>query len=136
MNVRDLIIGHESLKLKPYKCTAGKLTIGVGRNLDDKGISESEAMFLFQNDLEDTLQHCNRYPWFEHLSEVRKAAITDMLFNLGPSRFSGFRNFIKAMAAQDYAEAGVELENSKWFAQVGRRSRRIKSMIMTNRWPA
>jgi lysozyme len=135
MNVRDLIIGHESLKLKPYTCTAGKLTIGVGRNLDDRGISESEAMFLFQNDLEDTLQHCKRFPWFDHLSEVRQAAIADLMFNLGPTRFAGFRNFIKAMADRDYTWAGTELEDSKWFAQVGRRSRRIKSMIQTNRWP-
>jgi lysozyme len=135
MNVRDLIIGHESLKLKPYTCTAGKTTIGVGRNLDDRGISESEAMFLFQNDLIDTAQHCKAYPWFQFLSEVRQAAVMDLMFNIGPTRFAGFRNFIKAMAAQDYEDAGTELEDSKWFAQVGRRSRRIKSMIQTNRWP-
>jgi len=35
----DQIIEHEGLKLKPYHCPAGKLTIGVGRNLEDKGIS-------------------------------------------------------------------------------------------------
>lgn len=27
----DRLIFHEGLKLKPYKCTAGKWTIGVGR---------------------------------------------------------------------------------------------------------
>ena len=41
----------EGVKLNPYKCTAGKLTIGVGRNLDDVGITEEESDMLLKNDL-------------------------------------------------------------------------------------
>ena len=38
------LIEHEGLEQKVYRCTAGKLTIGVGRNLEDKGITEEEAL--------------------------------------------------------------------------------------------
>ncbi len=41
--VKDQLIRHERLKLKPYRCPAGMLTIGVGRNLDDRGITQKEA---------------------------------------------------------------------------------------------
>jgi lysozyme len=135
VNVKDLIIGHESLKLKPYRCTAGKLTIGVGRNLESRGISESEAMFLFQNDLADAIQYCNRYSWFKDLSEVRQAACVDLMFNLGPERFAGFRNFIRAMHEKQYTWAAAELKDSRWFTQVGRRGPRIVSMIRSDNWP-
>lgn len=135
MNVKDLVIAHESLRLKPYKCTAGKTTIGVGRNLDDRGISESEAMVLFQNDLADTLQHCSAYSWFKTLSEVRQAACIDLMFNIGPSRFAGFRNFIQAMSQKQWTWAAAELKDSKWYGQVGRRGPRLCSMILMNEWP-
>ena len=45
--VNQLIL-HEGLRLKPYRCTAGKLTIGVGRNLETKGLSEEEALFYLE----------------------------------------------------------------------------------------
>ena len=51
MNIKDFIIKHEGLKLKPYICPAGKITIGVGRNIEDNGISEDEAMYLLNNDI-------------------------------------------------------------------------------------
>lgn len=49
--LKDMLIRHEGLKLKPYRDTVGKLTIGAGRNLNDLGISEREAMFLLDNDI-------------------------------------------------------------------------------------
>lgn len=135
MDVKRLIQGHEGYSLKPYKCTSGKITIGWGRNLDDRGISESEAMLLFENDLADVLQNCRKYPWFDSLSEVRKAAVMDLMFNLGPNRFAGFRNFIQAMSLQQYTWAAAELKDSRWYTQVGRRGPRIASMIRNDTWP-
>jgi len=57
---------HEGRKNKPYKCTSGKITIGVGRNLDDNGLSEDEIDYLLTNDVlrcEKELQQ--RLPWYE-----------------------------------------------------------------------
>ena len=48
-----LLIYHEGLRLGVYRCPAGKLTIGVGRNLEDRGITEEEAYYLLRNDIAD-----------------------------------------------------------------------------------
>lgn len=60
-SIEDQLILHERLKLKPYRCSAGKLTIGVGRNLEDKGISEEEALFLLRNDIAEAELQLTQY---------------------------------------------------------------------------
>ena len=45
-NLVNQLMRQEGLRLKPYKCTGDKLTIGYGRNLEDRGITESEAMAM------------------------------------------------------------------------------------------
>ena len=37
-----LLEGHEGRRAFPYRDSVGKLTIGVGRNLSDRGLSEGE----------------------------------------------------------------------------------------------
>ena len=135
MVVKTLIEQHESRTRKPYKCTAGKTTVGVGRNLDDLGLSDDEIDYLFANDLKRAQDAASKYPWFADLSEVRQAAVLDLFFNLGPSRFAGFRNFIQAMSQKQYAWAAAELRDSRWFTQVGRRGPRVVSMILNDSWP-
>lgn len=135
VDVKQLLIGHEKLTLKPYRCTAWRLTIGVGRNIQDRGISESEALFMLDNDLADVKQQCKAYPWFRELSDVRQAAIIDLIFNLGPGGFAGFKKFHEAMRLKQYVLAAAELKDSDWFGQTGRRAPRICSMILNNEWP-
>jgi lysozyme len=135
MDVKALIEEHEGRRPKPYKCTAGKTSIGIGRNLDDVGLSDEEIDLLFANDLKRAQDAANKYPWFAGLSEVRKAAVLDLLFNMGPTRFAGFRKFIDAMANKQFARAAAELKDSRWFTQVGRRGPRIVSMIRSDNWP-
>lgn len=54
--LREQLERHEGLRLKPYKDTVGKLTIGIGRNLDDKGISRKEAFALLDNDIAEVVR--------------------------------------------------------------------------------
>ncbi len=136
MNVRDLITLNEGLRLKPYKDTVGKLTIGVGRNLDDVGIRHDEAMTLLDNDIQRALGYLGGYQWFAVLDDVRQAAVTDLMFNLGPTRFHAFTKFCQAMSQRDYHWASDELQNSIWHGQVGDRAKRIRRMIETGQWPA
>lgn len=135
MDVKTLIEQHEGRRRKPYKCTAGKTSIGIGRNLDDVGLSDDEIDYLFANDLKRAQDAASKYPWFAELSEVRQAAIVDMIFNLGPSRFASFRKFIQAMSERQYTLAAAELVASKWFLQVRRRASRIRLMILNDEWP-
>lgn len=128
--IEDMLIRHEGLRLKPYIDTVGKLSIGVGRNLDDVGISEAEALHLLRNDIETHTRELGRFPWFAGLNDTRRAVIIDMHFNLGATRFNGFSKMINALERGDYISAAGEMLNSRWAAQVGNRARELSTMMM------
>lgn len=136
MNVTDLIRQHEGCELRMYICPAGKRTIGYGKNLDDGTISQRAADVM----LEDDIDRCRKQltynlEWFTELDEVRQAAVLDLCFNLGWQGLGRFRRFLAAMAVDDWARAGAELVDSKWYAQVGSRGPRIVRMIQVGEWP-
>lgn len=128
--IEHLLIRHEGLRLKPYLDTVGKLTIGVGRNLDDMGISEAEALHLLRNDIETHRRELGRFPWFQRLDDTRQAVILNMHFNLGAARFNSFRKMIECLEEGDYVSAAGEMLNSRWAAQVGDRARELSTMMM------
>lgn len=126
----DRIIKHEGLRLKPYRCTAGKLTIGIGRNLDDSGITEEEAMHLLGNDLERCHIEClNAFLWYGDLDETRQGIILEMCFNLGLNRLKGFKKMLAALALKNYALAAQEMMTSHWAIQVGGRARTLADIM-------
>lgn len=127
--LRSQLKVDEGIKPKPYRDTVGKLTIGVGRNLDDVGITPTEIDFLLDNDIdraENVAKVC--FPNFDALSDNRKAVLTNMAFNVGPS-LSGFVKLKAAVALSDFEAAAVEMLNSRWSIQVGRRSERLAKMM-------
>ena len=131
----EMLVDHEGMRRKPYRCTAGKLTIGVGRNLDDRGISPDEAMYMLANDIKDARRELSAaFLWFDKLDEVRQAVLIDMCVNLGLSRLQGFRNTLALIGVGKYEAAAQEMLNSKWAEQVGRRAQRLSRMMATGRW--
>ena len=69
---------HEGLRLKPYHCPAGKLTIGIGRNLEDKGITEKEARMLLENDIQECIQDLKIvFQAFDLLPEPARRVLVD-----------------------------------------------------------
>lgn len=131
----EMLVDHEGMRRKPYRCTAGKLTIGVGRNLDDRGISPDEAMYMLANDIKDARREMSAaFPWFDKLDDVRQAVLIDMCVNLGLSRLQGFRNTLALIGVGKYEAAAQEMLNSKWAEQVGRRAQRLSRMMATGRW--
>lgn len=130
-----MLIRHEGLRLKPYRDTKGKLTIGVGRNLDDVGITREEALLLLQNDLARVRQKVERaFPWFSSLNPVRKNVVLNMVFNLGLPRFRGFTKTIAAITAKDWEEAAREMLESRWAKQVGRRAQELAAMMKEGKY--
>lgn len=136
MNVAELIKDHEGLMLRPYHCSAGRLTLGYGRNIEDRGISLNEAEYMLANDIRDCREALTRdYSWFPALDQVRQAALVDLSFNLGSARLAGFVKFLAAMGRADYERAADELVDSRWFGQVQRRGPRVVSMVRSGEWP-
>ena len=131
-----MLIRHEGLRLKPYNDTVGKLTIGVGRNLDDVGISEREAMVLLSSDILQAKTSAAKIFWpeFESLNEARQSALIDMAFNLGEGKLRGFKSMIAAIKNGDFDSAAFHALDSKWATQVGHRANEIAEMLRTGEW--
>jgi lysozyme len=129
---KELIKKHEGLSLKPYKCSAGKTTIGFGRNLDDAGITEEEAEILLENDTirarADAAQFVSN---FETLAYMRQCVLVDMAFNLGLTRLSQFKVLKAALERGDYSCAADSMLASKWAAQVGSRAVELANIMRT-----
>ena len=133
--VRQLRL-HEGERLKPYRDTVGKLTIGVGRNLDDCGISAQESAILLANDIGDMERELQRaLPWVARLDEVRARVLVDMAFNLGIVGLLNFKRTLAAVEAGDYQQAATMMLDSKWAKQVGGRAERLSRMMLTGKDP-
>lgn len=127
---------HEGERLKPYRCTAGKLTIGVGRNLEDRGITREEAAYLLANDIAAEERELLRaLPWVAKLDEVRARVLLDMSFNLGLVGLLGFKNTLETIERGDYQRAAAMMLDSRWARQVGQRAERLSRMMATGKDP-
>lgn len=124
----------EGLRLKPYRCTAGKLTIGYGRNLDDVGISKTEADLLFERDFAQAEAETRRLLKlngidYDQLIEQRFYVLTDMMFNLGYDRLSKFKKLLYALKKGLYDDAAKEMLDSAWATQVGNRATKLAALM-------
>jgi len=112
-------------KHMPYKCSAGKLTIGYGRNLDDNGISEEEAIELLREDMYSASTEVEKLYYFDNTTKgvniVRHNVLVNMIFNLGITRYKKFKKHIAAVKVQDWEEAANQMMDSSWYKQVGSR---------------
>lgn len=144
----------EGERFKVYRCTAGKRTIGIGRNLDDVGISGAETAALgitvasvitngitreqsrrlFAGDI----ARCERdldakLPWWRKLDDVRQRVLLNMCFNLGIAGLLGFKNTLGMVQRGDYAGAAGGMAASLWHRQVGARALRLESMMASGK---
>ena len=127
--VSELIKKHEGLRLKPYKCTAGKLTIGYGRNLEDMGITQEEAEQMLHNDIQNCYSECSKFSFWNKLNEARQAVLIDMCFNLGITRLKGFKKMLAALEVGAYYRAAAEMLDSKWAREVKTRATELAEIM-------
>jgi lysozyme len=129
--IKAQLVRHEGLRLKPYRCTAGKLTIGIGRNLDDRGISQKEAYAMLERDIQDCEQWLiDEIPEvYIKLDEVRQSVLLNMCFNLGIKGLLEFKNTLAFIGAGDWERAANNMLASKWAKQVGMRAIELSEMM-------
>lgn len=140
----DKLIEHEGLVLTVYKDSLGIDTIGIGRNLKDRGISREELDYLDIPNMEVVYEHgiseadarylalndiaivenelCRVHTCVEDLDSVRQLILMDMAFNMGVPRLCKFRKMWNAIHEQNFEAASLEMMDSKWARQVGRRA--------------
>lgn len=115
--MRGYVEFNEGLRLELYECTANKVSVGYGRNLTDRGISEDEADLMLKNDLkaaEFALYSVFGFELFLRLSGNRRVVLMDMMHNLGLKQFSSFEKMIAAVKAEDHLKASHEILDSKY----------------------
>ena len=153
-NPQDLIeklIVSEGLRLQVYKDTLGIDTIGIGRNLEDRGITqqelddldipsidhvyewgitEADAVYLAENDVQIVEEELVRaHPCVEQLDAVRQLVLIDMAFNMGVPRLNKFKKMWAAVHDEDYPTAAKEMLDSRWATQVKGRAVKLSNAM-------
>ena len=130
--LKQQLARHEGSRLKPYKDSIGKLTVGVGRNLDDVGIFADEEDLMLTNDINRSVKDLTDHlDWVNSLDEPRYLVLVNMTFNMGISRLLGFHNMLTALQSGDYQTASDEMINSAWAKQVGVRALELSNQMKT-----
>ncbi len=143
----DALKRDESVRRKPYldccgkywrdcTCTVkGKLTIGVGRNLDDVGISDDESNLMENNDLAKVrAQLVEHLPWIKNLSAARQSVFENMAFNMGVAGLLRFNVTLAFAQAGNFNAAAEAMLQSTWANQVGARAQRLSQQLKTDQW--
>lgn len=140
--ISKLLELHEGRRRFPYPDTVGKMTIGVGFNLDDVGLYDNEIDFILNNRIEQVILYLEKtLPFFHELDEVRQAVLVDMCYNLGPEPFDGdgFKDwpiFVQQIQDGDFKAASENMKKTKWASQVKGRATRLSKMMETGQWPS
>lgn len=163
--LKPLLRFHEGKRQRPYLCSAGRWTVGVGHNFESHPFSAAERAALgLPHGLQAQIQHLLRHPLtdaqidllldgdleellidmadtpdislaFYRASPVRRLVLADMAFNLGVGGLQTFRRFLAAMRESDYDRAADHMVDSRWFHQVGPRAKRLVRMMREDQMP-
>lgn len=130
---KQILSKDEGIRAQAYPDEKGKLTIGIGHNLTDNGISQLTIEQIFCEDYKIALDAAKKlHPDFDGWKIGRQLAIVSMLFNLGEMRYKGFMRMRSAIALGKWQEAAEEALDSKWRSDVkDARANRIAYMIKT-----
>ena len=130
--IAEALKREEGFSAHCYICTAGKNSVGYGRNIDADGgigISEEEADYLLRNDIDRTIAECEQWEWFGDLQPAQQSVLIQLCFQLGYPRLTKFKRMLAALAEQDYDTAADELLDSRFAEQVPRRANRLAEQM-------
>ncbi len=123
---------EEGYRLKPYLDSKNKITIGIGRNLTDDGLSPDEVAYLFNNDL---IKHAkdldSKLSWWRSLDTVRQKVLLDMCFNMGIENLLKFKNTLHFVQTKQYHNAKLSMLSSLWAKETGIRATNLATMMDT-----
>lgn len=132
MNLLKRLKIDEGERLKPYMDSVGKMSIGVGRNLTDRGIRRDEMELMFANDVKEAKEELLKsHYWAGFLDEPRQEVLINMSFNMGLPTLSKFTRTLQAIKNGRYSDAADEMLDSKWARQVGKRAERLSKQMRT-----
>ncbi len=133
LRIKRSLVLHEGHENFPYIDSVGKISIGIGYNLSDRGLDNDWINNQFQQDVNFFYKNLCEFPWFHLLNEDRQIILIDMAF-MGWKRFLGFEKMIDALERRDYEKAALEILNSKWADEVKDRAVQLAEGIRTGEY--
>ena len=126
-----LLIREEGWKAKPYRCTKGKLTIGVGHNLDVEGLCDEAIIAQLEHDVRKAKRAARRICglWFDELHPVRQDVLVSMVFQLGEAGTRQFTQTLMDMSMGNFMRAADRIRKSKWASQTPGRVERLAKIL-------
>lgn len=137
MNLAEQLKRDEGVRRRVYVDSTGHLTIGVGHNLTegvDIPLSDDSIDEILQTDIDHCTIMCEALPGWATLSEVRRAVLVNMCFNLGYAGLTKFTHTLQAIAMGDWDGAARAMLNSQWAKEVGARAMRLATQMRTDEW--
>lgn len=147
ISARNTLIEDEGYRAKPYKDTAGKLTVGVGHNLEGGRKIPDEIVQMVLREAEwpsnavdalfdydfacaeiDAKMYYGQDKWGD-APDLIKIALINMAFNLGFTKLCKFTKFLGALQKKNYKAAAAELMNSKAAQQLPKRYTKLKKLV-------
>lgn len=128
------LVWAEGERLDMYQDSVGIWTVGVGHNIEERGISKAVSRLMLEEDMAGVVQDCRTLTYWSDLDPVRQLVIADMVFNMGLSKFLKFVDTNAALDQGNYALTAVEMKNSRWYKQVGRRAVKLCAAMKSGEW--
>ena len=136
-SVKNSIKKHEGFRNKVYKDTLGKRTIGYGHLCvedwweDDKEYPEAQLDRIFDKDFEKAKDGASKLYEGCEISDTAKGVIIEMVFQLGTTGVSKFKNMWKALkeTPPNYSVAKIEMLDSRWAKQTPNRAKELSDTI-------
>ena len=141
---KEQIKRHEGEVLNIYEDSLGYKTLGVGHLCQPEdpeynwavgtSVSQDVVDMYYEDDFDkhymEAIHVFGSHEDWDELPEVIQRVLVNMCFNLGGSRLSKFCNMLKACRNHDWKEMAVQMEDSRWYGQVGRRSKELQDMVL------
>lgn len=129
--LRKSLMEHEGYSNHLYTDSLGKKSIGIGYNIEDRGLPDAFINSQYLEDVNFFYNQLCKFDWYHLLNEDRQIVLIDMAYNLGWKNFLGFSKMIDALSTADYEIAAEEMMNSEWAKQVkGRADCLAKAMLI------
>ncbi|KZN30044.1 hypothetical protein N480_03610 [Pseudoalteromonas luteoviolacea S2607] len=132
--LKQQLIGHEGYEHKVYVCPGGYQSIGVGRNLENRGLTDEEIHYLLNNDIAYFTAQVEKHIDTSKCNPARKAVLINMAFNLGIHGLLAFKKTIAAVERGNWDKAAIEMFDSRWAVQVGERANQLTEQMKTGEW--
>ena len=132
LKLKALLIKNEGIREHVYLDSVGVPTIGVGRNLKDRGVLPDEIELMLKNDVYYFYNELwKALPVFKALDDNRQVALINMAFNLGMRGIMSFKKMLAYLHLHQYENAANEMLDSKWATQVKGRALQLADIIRT-----